>query len=147
MPGWAAPPAAEPAAANPARGGEVEATADAAEPPVPTPRSPEEAEAAWHDALDAHDRAGRDASWAPNAESLYQASFAEIESDTLRFDRVDCRASTCVAHLTYASFRDALDSVNTLISHNFGMGCGIRIGMPEPDAPDEDYPTHVLFDC
>jgi hypothetical protein len=103
-----------------------------------------------YEALTAEHRLeSRDTSWArPMEQKMRDGLQAGQRERGYRVDDVDCRQSTCVATLTFASFEDATRSMKSIVEDSSRtIGCLRRMGLAPPEDGQRSYETSLYVDC
>ncbi|MFY0571310.1 hypothetical protein ACN28E_46805 [Archangium lansingense] len=135
---------------------ELSARAAPREQPRPTrpppPPSPEEAKQRilqrQRAQLEAHQREPLDFVWAKEAHSSFAADLSSLSREAaFRVRNIDCRTTTCVVNLEWASYEEASASYPRLLQHAYGLDCTRSIVLPEPEGPNVSYQANLLLDC
>lgn len=117
--------------------------------PVLPPRSTEQLENEFAEAVRVHEQAPVDPSWARAAQEMMRSDLEMLGEDIVGFrvQDVDCRTTTCSAKISWNSFDDASLGFGVLLGHRYEENCATRIVLQPPDNMQARYETTLLFDC
>jgi hypothetical protein len=102
----------------------------------------------FHDRLAAHEREGVDPSWASRAQAAYEGDLARLAADArFRLGRVDCRSTSCMAQLSFASFAAAKDSMQRIVLSRWTLNCAKEMNLDPTTDGAAEYATSIYFDC
>jgi hypothetical protein len=95
-----------------------------------------------------HDNERVDEQWARGQEGAITSAFdtAVSKEHPFKLSRVECRSSTCVAGLTYASAADALQDVDALMRAQV-LTCNRKFSALTPPTGPGEYTRTVIYGC
>jgi hypothetical protein len=93
-----------------------------------------------------HDRDGRDPAWATRAETSLQHSITSIAGEQ-RVIGVECKTTSCIAHLEWDSRELASKGYGKLLVGSFEPNCAAKILLHEQDSPGKPYQEDLILDC
>lgn len=95
-----------------------------------------------------HDNERVDEQWASRQQAAITAAFdtAVSKEHPFKLTRVECRSTTCVAGLTYASAADALLDVEALMRAQV-LTCNRKFSALTPPTGPGEYTRTVIYDC
>ncbi len=102
----------------------------------------------FHERLKAHEREPVDPSWARDAKVAYEGDLERLAADAgFRLDRVDCRSTSCVAQVTFASFVAAKGSMQRIVLSRWTLNCAKEMNLDPATDGSPEYVTSIYFDC
>lgn len=99
----------------------------------------------YADDLSNHEKDGRDPAWAPRAESTLARSIQDTLGDE-RIVRVDCKTTSCVAHIQWPTREAAAKEYQKLLITSFEPNCAVKILLHEQE-PGGPYRERMILDC
>ena len=101
----------------------------------------------WEEQLDDHEAAAIDSQWARSVAPQFNRDLEAIGEEAFAVADVDCRTTTCVATLDFASYGAAQASLAGVLHHPYAVNCATTFVIPEPEDRAAAYSANVLFDC
>lgn len=104
--------------------------------------------AAHRAALETHARAPLDAEWSRETEKTLRDDLAPLATASrFAIERVDCKTTTCVAVLAFASYPDAQARWPSVLTHPNHAGCGTEVTLEDPADPARPYELAFVYQC
>jgi hypothetical protein len=102
----------------------------------------------FHERLEAHAREPVDTLWARDAQVAYDDDLRSLAADAgFRLVGVDCRSTSCVALLTFASFAEAKGSMQRIVLSHWTLNCAKEMNLDPATDGASAYATTIYFDC
>lgn len=94
-----------------------------------------------------HQRQQRDPAWAPKAEGAVKSGLVPLATrGRFTIEGIDCRSSSCVARLGWATFSDARSNFRTALLADIPLGCATAVHLPDPLDVTAHYSTEIVFE-
>jgi hypothetical protein len=114
---------------------------------VVDPRVPRSDAVRFHERLEAHGREAIDPSWALEARRAYEGDLRGLAADNgFTLESVDCRTTSCVADVSFASLAAAKDSMKKIVVSRWTLNCTKAMSLDEANE-SSPYSTSIYFDC
>lgn len=102
----------------------------------------------FHERLAAHEREPVDQLWAREAQIAYESDLRKVARDAeFHLDHVDCRSTSCVAHVSFASFAAARGSMQSIVLSRWTLNCAKEMNLDPATDGSSEYTTSIYFDC
>jgi hypothetical protein len=102
----------------------------------------------FHQRIEAHEREPVDPSWSSRAQSVYEVDLGKLAADAgFRLVGVDCRSTSCVAQLTFASLAEAKGSMQRIVLSRWTLNCAKEMNLDPATDGAPEYTTSIYFDC
>jgi hypothetical protein len=129
-----------------------EAPTDGGAPEAHESPNPEAAgerhEATFNAVIEAHGREPRDQTWAGQASQSLSDNFRETAKTAhFTFQGIDCRTTTCVADVTFDTYRDAKSQFPRVLHTLYNPPCAVSIYLPLAQNDTDPYPAKAILDC
>ena len=99
-------------------------------------------------ALDRHARESADPRWSPRAARSLEGDLERLQELTRgRAVRVDCRTTTCVATMEWATHAEAVATYAHLLHADYGVNCTRSILLHQPEDAARPYQARLVFRC
>jgi hypothetical protein len=95
-----------------------------------------------------HQQQPVDHKWASTTATSFQADIGSFaEHAKLSLVSVDCRTTTCIATVEWASYENAIKNYERLLHFNYKANCQRQVLLPAPQDRSRPYRETVYFDC
>jgi hypothetical protein len=99
-------------------------------------------------AIQQHDAEQLDPHWSESTARSLTSTIAKLgKTSGFRVSNVDCRTTSCVAHLSWNNHQTAVTHYAEVLHQDLPVNCGRETVLPRPLDPAGRYPTEVVFRC
>jgi hypothetical protein len=95
-----------------------------------------------------HDAENVDIDWARSMGQSLALTLSRLgKTSDFRVGKVDCRTTTCVAYLDWASYKASLEHYADVLHEGSRTDCSRETILPPPSDPSSRYQAEVVFRC